>query len=166
MSAIVDHVWRIGCRRPAFIGDVGYARTNELRWQGFVLALRERGLEPDPALCLTGPLGVTTHEEEVDAFIEGLRELPDAIVCVNDYLAYIVSGTLRRKGLDLSDSIVVTGYDDSPEFLFARPAITTVHVQNEIIGSRLVAQLLFRIAHPDADFAEIVMYPNVLFADR
>ena len=165
MASITSHILQRGCRKIAFVGDILYARTNELRWQGFLTALSEYHLEPDSVYCLTGPLGITTHEEEIEAFIEGLPDLPDAIVCVNDYLAYLVSNTLKQKGLDDANRIVVTGYDDSPEFVFQRPAITTVHVQNEIIGSRLVSQLLFRIEHPDADLEEIIVYPTVRFRD-
>ncbi len=165
MATITTHVLQRGCRRLAFVGDTRYAKTNELRWQGFLAALAGHRIEPDPAYCLTGPLGVTTHEEEIDAFIGGLPGMPDAIICVNDYLAYLVADTLSRRRLDDENRIVVTGYDDSPEFIFQRPAITTVHVQNEIIGSRLVSQLLFRIEHPDADLEEILVYPTVRFRD-
>jgi len=38
-----------------------------------------------------------------------------------------------------------------------------VHVQNSILGKRMVNQLLFRIENPEADFEEITVMPKIVF---
>lgn len=148
-----------GCRRIGFIGDIAYARTNHLRWEGYCRALREAGIEPDMGICLTGPIGVNTYRQELDAFLDRLDPMPEAFVCASDFLAYNVINHLKHQ-YRFPDDISVTGYDDSPEFFMSNYAFTTAHVQNEIIGKRLVSQLLFRIGNPDADYEEIYIFPK------
>ena len=56
---------------------------------------------------------------------QGLKALPDAIVCVNDYTAIGVIQALESLGYKVPDDVIVTGYDDILRAQFNEPTITT-----------------------------------------
>jgi len=149
-----------GCRRIGFIGNIHYAQTNAMRWKGFVNAMEKNGLSLDSRFSLTK---IYSYRYDISSFLNGLDEMPDAFVCVNDYVAFLVLNILNEHRLYGSEKPILTGYDDTKDFLLDRYGITTVHVQNNILGKRMVNQLLFRIENPEADFEEIVIIPKVVF---
>ena len=131
-----------------FVGDVGYAQTNQDRYDGFLDALREKNLPQDPALCLTAPLSLRTHYEEISAFLDGLPELPQAIVCASDFIAHFVSRYLTESGRKTPKGFLLTGFDNNTEYGNVAEKITTVHVETSALGKRLANKLLFRADHP------------------
>ncbi|WP_300365929.1 LacI family DNA-binding transcriptional regulator [uncultured Subdoligranulum sp.] len=137
-----------GRTRLGFLGDVNYAQTNTDRYQGFLDAFAERGLKPDPALCLTGPLGLRTHYEEISYFLEHLPARPDGFVCVSDYIAHFIQRYFEEHGTDPEGRIALTGFDNNAEYLNVAERITTVEVHPKTLGARLANKILFLLEHP------------------
>jgi LacI family transcriptional regulator len=160
VETITDKLINDGCKRPGFIGDIHYARTNRMRYEGFVSSCKKNRIEINPAYCLTNPLG-DNHEEEVAGYLRSLGELPDCFVCVNDYTAFLVLNLLRKQ--NGNPGVIITGFDDSREFMLEYAGITTVRVQKSMLGRRLINQLLYRIENPEADYEEILIQPKVIF---
>ena len=137
-----------GRTRLGFVGDVGYAQTNQDRYDGFLDALREKNLPLDPSLCLTAPLSLRAHYDEISAFLDGLPELPQAIVCASDFIAHFVSRYLTESGRKTPKGFLLTGFDNNTEYGNVAEKITTVHVETSALGKRLANKLLFRADHP------------------
>lgn len=161
-AQITKGLARKGCRRIGFIGDTHYAYTNLLRWYGFQDAMQDLDFPLEETLCLTGPIGKDSYKERIGEFLNSLPQLPDAFVCASDYVAFIVLSLLSAKGYRVPEDIRLTGYDDSQDFLLDNHEITTVHVHNDLLGKRMVHQLLYRIENPSADFEEISICPKIL----
>lgn len=167
---ITSNLLRHGCRKLSFIGDVEYAQTNKERYEGFLDALHEHGIIPNPSLYLTGSLGLRTHYEEISHFLDFLPTMPDGIVCASDYIAHFIQRYLEEKGIDPEGRIVLTGFDNNSEYLNVADRITTVDVKPKTIGSRLAAKILFVIEHPKAApevsyVSSEVLYRGVLASD-
>lgn len=137
-----------GRTRLGFVGDIGYAQTNQDRYEGFADALREKNLPLDASLCLTAPLSLHAHYEEISAFLDGLPELPQAIVCASDFIAHFVSRYLTESGRKTPKGFLLTGFDNNAEYGNVADKITTVHVETSALGKRLANKLLFRADHP------------------
>ena len=150
LRRITGRLLDTGRRRLSFVGAVDYAQTNADRWQGFWMRTPARGLQPDPALCLTGPFGLYTHYEQISGFLDALDRLPDAFVCASDYIAHYIQQYYDDRGLPHAARPLLTGFDNNPEYAIVAHRITTVEVQTSTIGARLAARILFRLAHPDA----------------
>ena len=60
--------------------------------------------------------------------------LPDAIVCANDYSAIGVLQELEKRGYNIPEDVIVTGYDNIPEAMFTDPTITTSEQPFEQVG--------------------------------
>lgn len=160
IRSITENLIRSGITQIGFIGDVSYAISNQLRYRGFESAMREHRLEVNPDFCLTTLSDKYSYRETIQRYISGLSNLPEAFVCVNDYIAFLAHNLLADRGGTLP---VLTGYDNSGEFMLDHYGITTVQVQNDMIGKRMVRQLLFRMENPKADPEEITIVPRIIF---
>lgn len=162
IAAITSELISKGCKTIGFIGDIYYAKTNHLRWEGFLTAMQTHQLPVEPSICYTGPIPAEAYKESIAKFINGLNELPDAFVCASDFVTFTVLNHLSSKGIRVPEDIILTGYDNSKDFLLGNHGITTVQVQNEQLGKRLIHQLSYRIENPNADYEEITITPQIL----
>lgn len=151
VDAIVERMISRGKKRIHFIGDIGYAQTNKERYLGYQRAMQRYHLPLDQILSLTGPIGIDDYQEEIFAFLDSLPEKPEAIVCASDYIASLVLDYCLRRNLSVPEDLLVSGYDDNPEFNPHVP-LTTVHVQNDRLGIRLASRMIHRLNHPDDDY--------------
>ena len=124
----------------------------------YILAVDD---EPDVCALLERTLARDGHT--VRSCTSGAQvEMPDAFVCVSDFVAFVTLSLLADRGYRVPEDVRLTGYDDSQDFMLDNHKISTVHVQNGLLGKRMVHQLLYRIDNPTADFEEIFIYPKVL----
>ena len=145
---ITTALLKSGRRRLGFIGDVNYAQTNYDRYDGFLDAHRALGIAVDPALCMTNPISLKGHYEEISQFLDGLKSLPDGIVCPSDFIAHFVRRYLTETGRRVSDDFVLTGFDNSHEYPNVAESITSVNVETSALGKRLANKLMFRVERP------------------
>ena len=148
LARITRRLIECGHRRLGFIGDIHNAQTNLDRYEGFCDGLRACGLVQDPTLCLTGPISLRYHYEEISAFLDNLSELPDAIVCPSDFIANFIARYLSETCRTVPEGFVLTGFDNSAEYPAVAGKITTVRVETSAIGKRLAQKLLFRTDYP------------------
>lgn len=77
-------------------------------------------------------------------FLESRKELPDAIVCVNDNVAVGVCETAAEMGYSIPTDVRVTGFDNFDKAGFYYPSITTLgHIRED--AGYLAADILLRI---------------------
>lgn len=53
---------------------------------------------------MTGALGLRTHYEEISRFLDFLPSMPDAFVCVSDYIAHFTNDILKNAALMTTDA--------------------------------------------------------------
>lgn len=152
-----------GHRQLGFVGDVEYAQTNTDRYLGFLDAHQELGVQPNPALCMTGHLGLSTHYEEIGSFLENLPFLPDALVCASDYIAHFIRRYFSSENPEAAKQVLLTGFDNNTEYANIANMITTVNVQTETLGNRLADKILFSINHPNASHELSYIMSEVLY---
>ncbi|NLD02134.1 MAG: LacI family transcriptional regulator [Clostridiales bacterium] len=148
-----------------FIGDIRYALTNLDRWQGFQDAFAFHGRKVDPALCLTGPIGLQTHEKEIYGFLDGLQEFPRAIVCASDFIADFVQRYMNAAKRAVPEGFILTGFDNSQEYYSVAGRITTVEVQTASLGQALSHKLMFRALYPAAPNEVTYIGTKVIWRD-
>lgn len=112
-----------GHRRIAFLGhpDAGYGAP--LRWEGYLAALREAGIEPDMSIVRRGLTAEAEATAAVDAIFAG-EDLPTAVFADNNRLTVgiLKSGAYARHAfamasfdsLDFADQFGVTTIDSRP----------------------------------------------------
>lgn len=153
---LTSHLLQRGRKRIGFIGDIQYARTNLERYYGFEKAMKEQGNGLEKAFCLTSSICIDRYAEVIYDFLSSLKEMPDAFICVSDYVAGFLLPYLYEHNLRIPEDIAVTGFDGTPESPDFSGYLTTVNVDTRALGKRLARQLLYRMAYPS--FPNEVIY--------
>ena len=160
---ITGRLLKSGRGNLGFIGDVGYAQTNYDRYLGFLDAHSERGIQPNPALCLTEAFRLHSHYEDVSRFLRKLGDLPDAFVCVSDFIAHLVHRYIAENGLEGFRAPLLTGFDNNYEHQNIARQITTVDVRTSSLGKRLANKILFRADNPSVPYEVAYVISNILY---
>ena len=138
-----------GMTKIGFIGDVTYCESMLQRYSGYCAAMEAAGLKRDEHIIFNSHLPGMYSNTEVSNIIAGFPYIPEAIVCSNDDIALKCIRALAKLGLGCPSDVAVTGFDNEEILTQAEPRLTTVNVKNQMLGKRLVQQLMWRIENPD-----------------
>jgi LacI family repressor for deo operon, udp, cdd, tsx, nupC, and nupG len=145
MSDMTGLLIRKGRRRFALVSNNFFAEQQRYyfcmrREAGFRAALREAGLPFDERMLLYVDY---TVEGGLDAArrIAEMRPLPDAVVCVNDFIATGCVIGLGELGIQIPGGMAVTGFDGMEVAEFCRPKLTTVRQAFEEMGMEALRML-------------------------
>lgn len=163
---ITNHIISQGRTEIGFIGDITYSKTILERWEGFKRAMTANGLSIHNKFCFTSSsYGHFYYKEEIENFLNDVKVLPQAFVCANDFIAFMLIDYLKKRGYRIPEDIAVSGYDDIREKITAESKLTTVTIDTDILGKRLVKQVLMRIETPNMPNEIIYIEPNVVYRD-
>lgn len=138
-----QHLLKLGHKRIAFLFPTTDLPCFHDRYEGYCLALREAGLEPDPALALSDDGSIATCLQEIQA----MSERPTAIFTGNDSLAYSLLAIVEKFGWRVPDDLAVVGFDDMHPLFPVQPALTTVRQPFYEIG-QCAAEMLLSMLDP------------------
>ena len=133
----VQHLLGLGHRRIAFLTWQEYAVTLEHRRAGYLQALREAQIEPDPALDWSIASYPRIDAERLTSLLR--REpRPTAVFASNDQLALEVLQTARRLGLRLPEDLSLVGFDNQEIGAHLDVPLTSVAQPAQDVGRRAV----------------------------
>lgn len=145
---LVRLLLKSGCRDIAFFqrsarGDFALFSERQKTY-GFQTALAEEKI----------PFREDRVFDSLDSSVESCRraverlkkDLPQAIFCCDDLIAYFTIRMLREAGISVPDDVSVTGFYDFEAAELERPFITTVRIPAAEIGRVGAGTLLKRIA--------------------
>ncbi|MEO9339846.1 LacI family DNA-binding transcriptional regulator [Mesorhizobium sp. SB112] len=156
------HLIEIGHRR---IGVVSALQRNNdrasARIRGFRRALAEHGLNLPEAWHVEVRYTLDDAREAARQILTG-QNVPTAIACGNDVLAYGVMLEAERRGLTVPSDLSVVGFDDLEWSRHLRPALTTLHVPTDLTWKGAGEYILARLdghrvpTHYEVDYALVV----------
>ncbi|HSQ98529.1 MAG TPA: LacI family DNA-binding transcriptional regulator [Sphingomicrobium sp.] len=137
---IGQHLTSLGHRSIGFIKGPPEHRAAALRYDGFLDALIEAGIDEKPWTAT----GDFTFKSGVEAVEQLLRDKVrvSAIACANDDMAAGAMLALHRARLEIPASISVTGFDDTPMSEIVWPPLTTIRQPIKDLTERAVHLLL------------------------
>jgi len=131
---IVTHLLEVhGYRRLRFLGSPDGSSDPTSRYEGFLDALADHGIsESAPPLDFgfEAEYGAIAARE-----LHAGGELPEALVCANDELAFGVMATLPGLGHPIPGEMAIVGFDDNSLAALASPTLTTVHQPTFELGA-------------------------------
>jgi LacI family transcriptional regulator len=134
------HLLAHGHRSIAYLGDHYHISTAQHRYEGYVAALTEAGLQADPALVAHG-LHTTALAETAVMSLFHRPAPPTALFSSQNLVTIGAVRALRRLGLHRAVALI--GFDDFPLADLLEPAVTVV-AQNPALMGRTAAAALFR----------------------
>jgi len=139
---LADHLLDLGHRRIGVLS--GVTRDNDRaseRVHGYHEAMRERGIEPDPAMTIE-------CSYDVPAGRAGMRQLlalptpPTAVLCGNDVLAFGAILECLSRNIAIPAQISIAGFDDLEMAAHFQPPLTTVRSPAVDMGQRAARMLI------------------------
>ncbi|MFD1714498.1 LacI family DNA-binding transcriptional regulator [Amnibacterium flavum] len=141
-----------GHTRIGFLGNVLSVSTARRRYEGFVRALHEAGLEPDPALIRRGQQDVAAARRAMEELL-GLDDPPTAIFSANNRNtigALQAIGTRQKDGPAIPAPTLV-GFDDVElADMLQVPLIIVSHDPRQL-GAQAARMLFDRLDDPEMD---------------
>ncbi|MFN3556765.1 MAG: LacI family DNA-binding transcriptional regulator [Bacteroidales bacterium] len=144
---ITSHLIEMGCRRILHLGTLPQLLIGQDRQQGYLQALRDNQIAPDPELVIKcdTPSDVETHKAQILALAPRI----DAVFAVNDFTAIAAMNLLKNHGFEIPRQIAVAGFGDDPIASIVEPPLTTVEQQGYQMGQEAMNLLLERLSEPD-----------------
>ncbi len=138
--AAVKHLAEQGCVRIAHLKGPENLLISQNRMNGYVKALRDSGLEFDPALVI--PCDTFECAIEQTPALFGARPHPDGIFAVNDLTALGAMKAIRGMGLSVPADVAVVGFENSRMAALAEPSLSSVEQQGTQMGRQATLALL------------------------
>jgi DNA-binding LacI/PurR family transcriptional regulator len=165
MNYLIKH----GHRQIAFIdGSTIHGSTEtskfyavERRKIGYRMALIDAGL---PELIESGNLGATGGYQAGQQLLKRNANFT-ALFCANDETAIGAMQALREAGRRIPEDVSIIGFDDIAMAAHLTPALTTIHVNKEALGSIAVKQLLELAKDPSAISTSTVLEVELIERD-
>lgn len=144
MEELIDHLHRLGHRNIAFVSGLSRRTRYDLRAQGYLQALRRRGLEGENLLFDGKPPYGTDVEDGwriTRRLLESGRPFT-AVICTNDLMAIGAMKALQERSLRVPQDVSVAGFDDIPFSSIWTPSLTTMSFDKAAFGARACEMLL------------------------
>lgn len=124
-DAVVHLVSGHGRRRVAFLRGPVENQEAQTRFQAYRDALRDFGLDYDPALVSQGEFAFDAGKRAMIELLERGVSF-DAIVGANDFSTLGALEVLREQDINVPHQVAVVGFDDAEEARGATPTLSTV----------------------------------------
>ncbi len=151
---IGQHLIERGCCHIVFLLPVVHWCSFEERRAGLERACRDAGAE------LTILRSRSLNVEDVGAALQAYvtaHDLPDAVACCNDQAAMAVMVHLSQRGVNVPDTVRVTGFNQFEFCKYSDRAPTTVSTRSPEMGTRAAEELVRRLTLGSFSGRDIVM---------
>jgi len=139
-----EYLIKKGHKRVALINGFLYKSPARGRLEGYKKALKQYGIPLDDDLLSVGDIDVKDGYKRTKQLLE--KELNfTAIFAYNDMMAFGVMQAIKEKDLRIPEDIGLVGYDDIPFCSLMNPALTTIILKKQELGTESVKLLLSRI---------------------
>ena len=142
----VNHLIETGCKKIAIISTVDYVSVGNLRTNGYLKALIEKGMEIDPDLIVK----IEDIEHCSDA-IESLfaSQTFDAVFAVNELFAVTAMRNAQKRGYKVPEEMSVIGFTDGMLSKHCFPPLSTVDQHGFKMGKMAARMLIDRLEETD-----------------
>nr|WP_157936461.1 substrate-binding domain-containing protein [Shewanella sp. 10N.286.48.B5]PMH84739.1 hypothetical protein BCU57_16880 [Shewanella sp. 10N.286.48.B5] len=131
----------LGHKRIGFVRGDSQQKSSQLRFKGYMDALRSAQIDLDSAIILDGDYTYDSGLAAAEIML-ALKDKPTAIVASNDDMAAGVIAVAQRRGIDVPEQLSVTGFDDSLIARLVYPKLTTVRQPLAAITEKAITILI------------------------
>jgi LacI family transcriptional regulator len=142
---VVDHLINLGKKRIAIIKEYENSLISELRFKGYLKALKKYNMPIDEKIILSAS-DISLHQgKRFTNILLSLKIKPDAIFAITDDAAIGVVKTLKKHCVKIPEDIAVAGFSNSANSIIIEPKLTTIDQPGNKIGATAVKYLIEEI---------------------
>jgi DNA-binding LacI/PurR family transcriptional regulator len=157
---LVTHLIDNGHRRIGAILASPEIKTGLDRYQGYLTALNERGIQVDPALVRTGLPKEILGRQFVDELLS-LPTPPTALFTGNNLLTVGALHGIKDRGLKIPDDLSLVAFDDMEWYSVISPTLTAVAQPIYEMGWAAADLILKRIDNPNKPIEKVIYKPEL-----
>ncbi|MCS6846460.1 MAG: LacI family DNA-binding transcriptional regulator [Anaerolineae bacterium] len=158
---LTQHLIAHGHRRiGAIVPNISITSGRE-RLAGFLQAMEEAGLAPDPDLIREGK-GIEAFGTQAAHTLLDLPDRPTAIFTGNNLITLGALKAIQERRLRIPDDIAVAGHDEMPWMSLLAPGITVAAQPIHEMGRLAMQMLLERIAGDRQPLREVKLAPRLI----
>jgi LacI family transcriptional regulator len=164
----VHHFYENGHRRIGHIGAQRHSIAGLERHEGYVMGLKELGIEVDENYYIVSPEFnfQVTYETTMTYIDRFTREtMPTAIYVASDVMALGTIRALESKGYRVPEDVSIIGFDDISLAEYSRPALTTIRQKKDLIGITVADMLVKSIENGEVPTGIIRMPVELIVRD-
>lgn len=163
---LVNSFIKEGKKRISFVGDRFHCQSFYERWQAYVSAIADSGIDVDTQLCiLDDDSNPYSNISWLADRIGSLKKKPEVFFCANDFLATCTIKALRQLGKKVPEDVWVCGFDNAPEATIIEPNLTTVKIHSSSMGYTAADLLLSRIANPHMPYKKTYIETDIILRE-
>ena len=152
-----QHLVELGHRDVALLTGPSRSSASTERSLGFLDALADAGIEPEPSRVVECQLTVEAGYGGATRLLANRAAPPGALVCGNDLIALGAIDALFDHGLSVPDDVSVVGYDDIWFASSRLVQLTTVRQPRDEIGRVAVSLALERLRDSAIGAREVIL---------
>lgn len=157
---LIKHIRDNGFSRFAFIGGPHDLINHIDRLKWFRAGLKKSGLEVDPDHIVSADMSSTGSYEAAHSLLANSAP-PDALLCVNDEMAYGALHAAHEQGFNVGKDLAIAGFDGLRDSIHTEPPLTSLSIPVSDIAHELALMLLKRLSDQKAETQEIVIEPEL-----
>ena len=157
----IEHLYRIGHRRIAFLGANPNLLGIDGPLKGYQQAFSQLKLKFDPLLVVPSDLNRRGGFDGAQKLMK-TENPPTAVLCFNDVVALGVMEGIQRLGRKPGVDFGIVGFNNIPDAAQCVPALTTIDNSPRQIGESAAELLLKRIEQRDAPIRTLILQPQLI----
>ena len=159
MVLATQHLLDTGSKRVAFIGGANHLDIVTRRKHGYLEALRDNRIPIEKELVICRKIDYEEGKIATEALLS-LPQPPDAILAMNDTLAFAAIEVIKSHGLRIPEDIAIIGYTDEQHANYVEPKLSAVSHQTYKMGETACRLLIDQIKG-DRTVRQIIIPTNL-----
>jgi len=156
-----EYLIKRGYHKIAFVGGVSSDNIFKQRLYGFLQAMRENYITVPSAYIKNGPSTKESGFMLTNELLEA-PNLPEAIICENNYIALGVLKSITTHGLKIPEEVIYICFDEFPLARTMDPCPIVVDIDVYDLGIQAGISLLQRIRNPLLQIQTYSTIPHIL----
>ncbi len=160
---ITNHLINNGYKRVAYLSGPRVVSIGKDRYDGFLSALNDNGLTIFENLIIESGYNEKGGYHAMKKLLELPVELrPDAVVAVNDPVAFGAMDAIINAGLSIPDDIAIVGFTDDIRAPLVHSPLTTIHQPAYEVGKQAVMKLINAIENRREPIEHILLPTEIV----
>ncbi len=122
-----------------------FLEASVLRVNGYRKSLEKHGVSYNREKVHFGDFWNTSGSTLAEKYINGELQMPQAVICTNDYMAYGMLDKFSEHGVRVPEDITVVGYEYIYQRIYHLPLLTTYQRSRRSLGIEAVKILYAKI---------------------
>ncbi len=132
-KSAIHHLFKKGRKRIVFIAGPEKLRISKTRYEGYLEAYKEHGLEPDENLIINCNFTKNMGYRATKSFLRKNIDI-DGLFAINDRTCIGAVAAVQEAGLKIPQDVAVVGFNDEPTVQYLTPPLTTIRQPAYEIG--------------------------------